>query len=330
MKEIYYEFLDLDSDESFLEFGKAFGGVFKNHVLYFNNQTARGELVKISPESGLWIRKWKLTVLQKITLHKTPGSFPSQKKFFLIYFLNPSIFNLHHKRKKISIRPSSNNMFFTSNTAVDFSVIPKQPFYVLDIAFTESWLSAQLNDASLCTGRLIDQHLKEEVNQILTKSCDNNEYKIIRELETALNSGNNDILFIRSRVYNLIIFFLIKLLNRHEMKLSKTNVSYEEIVTAEELIRANLEEPKSVENIAREVNMSTSSLIRQFKFMYGKNVYEYYIGKKMESAKQLILEKKITIKEIAKKLGYKQSSSFIEAFIKHYGFTPGSLKLMKK
>jgi AraC-like DNA-binding protein len=69
-----------------------------------------------------------------------------------------------------------------------------------------------------------------------------------------------------------------------------------------------------------------SSLLRQFKIMYGKSIHDYYIEKKMELAKKLVLEENKTVKEIALMLGYNQASPFIEAFSKLYGYSPGSLK----
>jgi AraC-like DNA-binding protein len=72
--------------------------------------------------------------------------------------------------------------------------------------------------------------------------------------------------------------------------------------------------------------MSVSTLLRQFKTIYGKSVYEYHVEKKMELAKKMILEEKKPVKEVAKTLGYKQVSPFIESFTKQYGYTPGSIK----
>src|SRR5687767_13445521 len=148
MEDIHYDFVDLDSDSSFELFGKSLGGVLQNKTLSFDNDIAKGELVKAAPDDGLWIRKWKFTVLQKIILHKLPPP-PDQDetKFILIYFLNPEIFILKTDRKKIFVSGARNNMFLTNYVTMDFSVVPKQPFYLLDIAFTASWLLEQFSDA---------------------------------------------------------------------------------------------------------------------------------------------------------------------------------------
>ncbi len=125
----------------------------------------------------------------------------------------------------------------------------------------------------------------------------------------------------------LSLVFFSKVVDRKATSVIKSRLHYEQIVQAETMIMGNVKEPPKIEAIASRVNMSISSLLRQFKLLYGKSVYEYYVEKKMELAKKMILESKVSIKEIAKMLGYNQPSPFIETFTKQYGFSPGSLKL---
>lgn len=330
MRDIYYEFVELDSDESFHLLGKSLGGVLQNKSLYFDNDIAKGEIVKSSPDDGLWIRKWKLTVFQKIQMHKMPAAAGDEKKFVLIYFVNPAIFLLNNKRKNIRVNGPRNNMFFTSEVMMNFSVVPKQPFYVLDIAFTASWLSAQFSDADPSFKQLFDNYINKNSQTILIEPSTINEYKTLHELDNSMLADTEDVLFIRSRVYNLIVSFFSKLVNKKDMALIKSRVHYEQIMKAEMMIMENVKNPPKIEVIAKKVNMSVSSLLRQFKLLFGKSVYEYYIERKMELAKKMILENKISIKEMAKMLGYNQPSPFIETFTKQYGCSPGSLKLVSE
>lgn len=326
MEHIYYEFIDFDSDESFELFGKSLGGVLQNKTLQFDNHIAKGELVKATPDKGLWIRKWKLTVFQKIFLHKTPPPAKDEKKFLLIYFLNPAIFSVKNKRKKIGVNSSRNSLFLTSDVMIDFSVVPKQPFYVLDIAFTASWLLEHFNDADPFFKNILDRYINHNTETILTESCCVEEYQTLHELEVSMLADNEDILFIRSRVYNLIVSMFTKVVNRKEAELIQSTVNYEQMMQVEMMIMENVKTPPKIEAIARKVNMSVSSLFRQFKLIYRKSIYEYYVEKKMELAKKMILERNFTVKEMAEILGYNQASPFIECFTKYHGYSPGSLK----
>lgn len=78
--------------------------------------------------------------------------------------------------------------------------------------------------------------------------------------------------------------------------------------------------------LAREFALSESTLKRHFKAVYGKTMYEYYLEKKMELAKRLLQERKISVTETAYMLGYEKVSAFISMFKKVHKVSPGSLK----
>ena len=233
---------------------------------------------------------------------------------------------LRNKKKKVLVNGRQNNVFLTSDVTMDFSVVPKQPFYALDIAFTASWLSQQFSDADSSFKNSLDKYLNNDPETILIEPCGIDEYETLHELEDSMISGNHDDLFIRSRAYNLIINFFNKVENRKKAGLIQSKVSYEQMVQAEMILMENIKNPPKVEAIARKVNMSVSSLLRQFKLIFGKSIYQYYVEKKMELAKKMILENGFTVKEIAEILGYNQASPFIECFTKYHGYSPGSLK----
>jgi AraC-like DNA-binding protein len=327
MQDITYEFVDLDSEESFRSLGQALGGVVNNNSLCFDNNIAKGELIRSAPDMGLWIRKWKFTVLQKLTLHKIPPPVAGEKKFILIYFLDPSIFSVKNKKKSFNLSVPRNNMFLTNEVPIDFSVLPKKPFYVLDVAFTATWLAEQLGDADSFCKDFFDAYINNATNRSMMECCSIEEYKLLHELELSMSAENEDVLFIRSRVYNLIVSFFNKVVNSKQTDLVQTTIHYDQIVKAEKLLMEDIKKPPKIDVIAQKVHLSVSSLIRQFKLMYGKGLYEYYVERKMELAKKMVLEDKITVKEMAAMLGYKQASPFIETFTKQHGCSPGTLKL---
>src|SRR5688572_26771327 len=118
MKNISYDFVDFDSIESLELLGKTLGGVLQNNTLHFDNDIAKGELTLSTPEPGMWIRKWKLTSMQQVVLNKLPAPLDKEKKVVLIYFLNPSLFSLKNKSKKININSTHNSLCLSSDTAM--------------------------------------------------------------------------------------------------------------------------------------------------------------------------------------------------------------------
>jgi AraC-like DNA-binding protein len=326
MKDIIYEFVNLDTDENFQQLGKSFGGTFRNNALQFDNQIVKGELIKRDPEPGLWLRKWTFTVLEKIVLRKMPETEPAEKKFCLVYFLNPSLFSLRNKARNFNVTSHQNSLFFSSDATMDFSVVPKQPFYCLDIAFTASWVLKQFEDADEVFKTALKTYLDKCCGKPLFEPCCKNEFQTLHQLETSMHADQEDFLFIRSNVYKLVLDFFRKLFNRNEASVVESAVHYNQIMKAKMLIASDVRKQPKVKVISREVNMSISSLLRQFKLIYGKSIQEYCVETKMDFAKTLLLKNRITVKEIAEMLGYKQASSFIEIFTKHHGCSPGALQ----
>jgi AraC-like DNA-binding protein len=209
---------------------------------------------------------------------------------------------------------------------MDFSVMPKQPFYVVDITFTKNWLLEQFQEDDLCLKKILDLQMKDP-KVVLMEPCHAEEYRLLHELDTFLQADKEDVLFVRSRIYQLICSFFSKAFRENDAgKQKQPTYNYEQMVQAEAILMQQLQKPPKVAEIAKKINMSTSSLLRQFKAMYGKSLHEYYIGKKMMLARKMIIENKITIKKLAESLGYKQASHFIEIFTKYYGYSPGTLK----
>ena len=83
------------------------------------------------------------------------------------------------------------------------------------------------------------------------------------------------------------------------------------------------DEDFSVSALADEVHMSPSALSHYFKRSTGSNISTYVEELRMERAKVLLRETNFTIAEISERVGYRSSSTFIEAFKRHAATTPG-------
>lgn len=327
MSDILYDFVDLDNEESFVQLGNKFGGKLTNGCFHFNNEIVSGELTRMAPENGLWIRKWKMAVTEKIVLRKHTANPTDEVKYCLVYFLNPSIFTIKKEQKDFTLPIQRNNIFFTSNVPMEFGVIPKQPFYVLDIAFTSRWLLDQMADGDNDSLFELQNFFDQYNTNVSLLPCSDEEYRTLRELEIP-GAGNPEynILFIRSRVYKLISEFFHKFISPKNFEPLPGVVHYDQIMEAERIVLSDLKKLMPVEKIATLVSLSSSTLLRQFRHVFGKSLQDYYVEQKMEIARTMIITKKVTIKHVAEMMGYRQVSAFIETFTKTHGYSPGTLK----
>jgi AraC-like DNA-binding protein len=114
---------------------------------------------------------------------------------------------------------------------------------------------------------------------------------------------------------------------RVEKSNSHIDLYYKKVKEAEAILLSHLQKaPPRTGMIAQMVALSESTLKRYFKLIYGKSVYEYYLNKKMELARTILLQKPCSINEIAELMGYEKVSHFIEIFKKHHGYSPGMIK----
>ena len=104
-------------------------------------------------------------------------------------------------------------------------------------------------------------------------------------------------------------------------------VDYLNIVKAERIITDNISSFfPGVQNIADEVNMSSTKLKTFFKAVYGTSMLQYLIEKKMVLAMEMLLNSDEQIKNIAMATGHENGSKFSSNFKKQYGKLPSQVR----
>jgi len=87
--------------------------------------------------------------------------------------------------------------------------------------------------------------------------------------------------------------------------------------------------PPNQKDLAQEVFMSESKLRKDFKEYFSVTLHDYLIRIRMEKARILLLEEKISVYGVAIHIGYGHQNNFSSAFKKYYGISPVELKTGK-
>ncbi|SKA08291.1 Helix-turn-helix domain-containing protein [Pilibacter termitis] len=87
-------------------------------------------------------------------------------------------------------------------------------------------------------------------------------------------------------------------------------------------LKKNIETKFSLQELADRFYATERTVQRTFLTYGGKNFSSYYLDLRMCCAKEMIEERKLTLKEISDKLGYGNFSSFSRAFKSHWGISP--------
>ncbi len=82
----------------------------------------------------------------------------------------------------------------------------------------------------------------------------------------------------------------------------------------------------SLSMLAEKLDMNYSYLSRVFTEYFGVNFVSYVTNKRLDAAKELLLNSDYSVNEISERVGFIRSSAFINMFKKYNGITPGQYR----
>jgi AraC family transcriptional regulator, transcriptional activator of the genes for pyochelin and ferripyochelin receptors len=127
----------------------------------------------------------------------------------------------------------------------------------------------------------------------------------------------------------LLKTLLFHLLNQSVQRLPAsiyTHYEIDGIQAARIMIKKNIRYHFVIREISQKVGMNEFKLKNGFRELFGNGVYEYLRTERMLEARHLLSNGGKNVKEVAALTGYKSVNSFIKAFKKKYGQTPGDYR----
>ena len=146
--------------------------------------------------------------------------------------------------------------------------------------------------------------------------------------------SNNFIRYLRafktdSTYSQMILTYIYQiLLTIMENHIEEQSVSSEEAIIFHRAVcymKANISAMLSVEEIAREVNTSCSTLKRIFKNFINMSVHKYFIEMKLDEATKYLREGH-TVCEVAEQLGFSSQGYFSNVYKRERGISPSMIK----
>ncbi|WP_299223438.1 AraC family transcriptional regulator [uncultured Psychroserpens sp.] len=102
---------------------------------------------------------------------------------------------------------------------------------------------------------------------------------------------------------------------------------YHKAKVARAYINENYQEDISIDEISKEAGVSKFHLIRVFKKIYGITPYNMLVQTRLNKATELLLDKDLSIEEIALITGFKQRRTFTHSFKNEFGFCPSDKRI---
>lgn len=140
-------------------------------------------------------------------------------------------------------------------------------------------------------------------------------------------------MYLESKALELLALQLSQWLEGEKGKQKALNLKTHEIdkiYQAKEILISNQAEPPTILNLAQQVEIHHMKLKQGFKEIFGMTVFEYLYNYRMEMARNLLLEHKINVTQVANSVGYSNSSQFAAAFKRKFGITPKACQMGQK
>ncbi|MBO9563107.1 MAG: helix-turn-helix transcriptional regulator [Niastella sp.] len=320
----------MDCVQDFEQFARALNGeVIGKDIVQLSGGLAKGMVKKRQIQPGCCLRSWNLVFNHPVELQKC-GEDPDSKRFTIVYVLTPGSCRLksiggHEQFSQIETR---NTLMVANDVALKFDIAPHRAVQVIEISATSFWLAQQFQRAGLPLDNFLDRVNEKGNPLILNCTCPPSVINRVNMLFDHLMGVEEDYADADQLATSLILDFLHKMLNSQVPRVAGSqDAHFLKVMEAEAILQAHLQRNlPNVCAIAQQVSLSESTLKRHFKIIFGKSLYEYYLEKKMNLAKVMLLEKPLTVYQTASMLGYEKVSNFIGIFKKHHGYSPGSMK----
>lgn len=106
------------------------------------------------------------------------------------------------------------------------------------------------------------------------------------------------------------------------IELAAKDIDANGVRAAVDYVRENPNKPLSVNELAERVYMSPSAFAHRFRESIGISPYQFVKNVRLESARTLLLQDRMSVREAASRAGYTSPSHFINEFKRRFGVTP--------
>ncbi|MEM8828502.1 MAG: AraC family transcriptional regulator [Cyanobacteria bacterium P01_G01_bin.19] len=168
--------------------------------------------------------------------------------------------------------------------------------------------------------RICDRHCLQEIN-IITLAM----RSALRQLLNCSFQGKMKQMYLESKSQELITLKLeqLKQLDKPTEKLFYLkSEDRDRIHFAKAILTANFDNPPSLTELARLVELNSCTLKRGFREVFGITAFGYLHNYRLEQARLLLQERQLNIAEIAHKVGFASYTSLSKGFRKKYGVSP--------
>jgi AraC-like DNA-binding protein len=314
-----------DPEQSFPKLASLLDSSAENDIITIPEKKGDGTIKKFQADYGLCVTSWNINLKHAFAIERATRV-ANEKMFSIFYVFTNDCFALSHHDKNGNDEVLKDIVVSSGDSNLRFTISPAARVRVLELYILKSWMlnvyaSNNLSAYSYYT------ILMNKAPFLSTEKASLSAHHSLLSIYDHLNSGNPNPSYISTKTMSLLSDIFIGIEKRDDAAYKNDLMMGEKIIELEKIMDDHLDKNlPSINAIAKQLALSESTLKRNFKQLCGANIYEYYLKKKMERARELLDENPMTVKEVAYRLGYDKVSNFITMFKKFHEYSPGYLK----
>jgi len=147
---------------------------------------------------------------------------------------------------------------------------------------------------------------------------------LVEELRRSQRHGSLRRLFLESTAHQMLVRALMGIAREPEPRVEPRE--RERMLAARAHLLEHMHAPPTLAKLARVVGTNEFRLKRDFKAAFGEPVHAFLLARRLEHARDLLLDSQRTVKEIASEVGYAHVAHFSTMFHRRFGIAPSALR----
>ena len=205
------------------------------------------------------------------------------------------------------------------------SATPEGPRSFFELALSESFFDDLVTTDSAFLTRFQTHASTETPYYDFIAAMSPAMYSIIAQMQQAPYTGSLKGLYLEAKAIELFLL-QVQELDRERPGVNLSAGDIERLHFIRETMTKRFGHPWSIALLAREAGLNQMKLKTGFKALFGTTLFGYLADIRMEEARRLLQEEKLSVGEVADRIGYQHPHHFTTAFGRRFGVLPSKLR----
>lgn len=246
--------------------------------------------------------------------------------FYVTHFVTGNTLNAS-KQKPWGSSLNTYRLYYQDRAHSESGIMGKDLQYdFFEMAFRRSFLDGIIEEDGPLAEKLFRSFSKEEYRNAQAAPINHEINICLQELNSDVFTGALQQLYLETKARELFLLQVQALMKKENTVFKLRPADIDSLHHAKNYIEQNYQTPCSIIDLAKIVGINQTKLKNGFKDLFGTTVFGYVRDIQMEKAKQLLLEERLYVSEVADQVGYNHPQHFAVAFKRKFGILPSELK----